>query len=136
MWIGLETLWFLTFLNFIFKIFLSITKKKVWLIKSEWTICTLKIACRVRRWRSVKTKRGFLDACPPWAGECVVSTSSITSFLLHAEKNGGLIKLAGTFFGNVEILQFSTFCNFTGLVKEDEKHENIKFQTRFQLINF
>ena len=40
--------------------------------------CTLKIACRVRRWRSVKTKRGFLgaEAC---------SAASITSFLLHAE---------------------------------------------------
>ena len=40
--------------------------------------CTLKIACRVRRWRSVKTNRGFLgaEAC---------SAASITSFLLHAE---------------------------------------------------
>ena len=44
---------------------------------------TLKIACRVRRWRSVKTKRGFLgaEAC---------SAASITSFLLHAETEIGL----------------------------------------------
>ncbi len=38
---------------------------------------TLKIAWSVRRWRSVKTKRGFLG-CGGWSGE--------SSFLLQAEK--------------------------------------------------
>lgn len=41
---------------------------------------TLKIACRVRRWRSVKTSRGFLGAgcwCSAWL--------DISSFLLQAE---------------------------------------------------
>lgn len=46
-------------------------------------VLTLKIACRVRRWRSVKTSRGFLGAgcwCSAWF--------AISSFLLHAEIRG------------------------------------------------
>ena len=43
-------------------------------------IQTLKIACRVRRWRSVKTKRGFLAWDPETGG-----SSSEASLFLHTE---------------------------------------------------
>ena len=41
---------------------------------------TLKIACSVRRWRSVKTKRGFLAWDPETGG-----SSSEASLFLHTE---------------------------------------------------
>ena len=46
-------------------------------------IPTLKIACSVRRWRSVKTKRGFLGA---EAGD--TCSWSKPSFLLHCAEKG------------------------------------------------
>ena len=51
---------------------------------------TLKIACSVRRWRSVKTKRGFLGAEAGGSG-------SKASFLLHAEKWKKILKHEGSF---------------------------------------
>lgn len=50
--------------------------------KSVTGIQTLKIACSVRRWRSVKTKRGFLAWDPETGG-----SSSEASLFLHTEKN-------------------------------------------------
>lgn len=45
---------------------------------------TLKIACNVLRWRSVKTKRGFFGTA-----ECSETMGWLSSFLLHvvAKKN-------------------------------------------------
>ena len=48
-----------------------------WLVKQSSLKRTLKIAWRVRRWRSVNTKRGFLGCC---------GCSGESSFLLQAEK--------------------------------------------------
>lgn len=46
----------------------------------EGRLFSLNIACKVRRWTSVKTSRGFLDTLPrsPFPCSC--------SFLLHAER--------------------------------------------------
>lgn len=44
-------------------------------------IHTLKIACSVRRWRSVKTKRGFLGAA-----ECSETMGRESSFRLQVAK--------------------------------------------------
>jgi len=56
------------------KYFLSFLKIKFIIIK--WN--TLKIACSVLRWRSVKTKRGFFGTA-----ECSETIGWLSSFLLH-----------------------------------------------------